>query len=94
LIGFRATEQFKVFATRLPTACSTSMSALALPIGAGLRKVFPTPMHACLALILAGWRSNNQRMIEVGMDSLKWLVAEQHRDNREIFVPIGSADFH
>ena len=46
------------------------------------------------ALILAGWRSNNQRMIEVGMDSLKWLVAEQHRDSREIFVPIGSSGFY
>ena len=45
------------------------------------------------ALILAGWRSNNQRMIEVGMDSLKWLVAEQHRDSKEIFVPIGSSGF-
>jgi glycosyltransferase involved in cell wall biosynthesis len=45
------------------------------------------------ALILAGWRSNNQRMIEVGMDSLKWLVAEQHRDSLEIFVPIGSSGF-
>ena len=45
------------------------------------------------ALILAGWRSDNQRMIEVGMDSLKWLVAEQHRDDREIFVPIGSNGF-
>ena len=45
------------------------------------------------ALILAGWRSDNQRMIEVGMDSLKWLVAEQHRDDREIFVPIGSSGF-
>jgi len=45
------------------------------------------------ALILAGWRSNNQRMIEAGMDSLKWLVAEQHRDNPEIFVPIGSNGF-
>ena len=45
------------------------------------------------ALILAGWRSDNQRMIEAGMDSLKWLVAEQHRDNRDIFVPIGSNGF-
>jgi glycosyltransferase involved in cell wall biosynthesis len=46
------------------------------------------------ALILAGWRSNNQRMIEAGMDSLKWLVAEQHRDDKEIFVPIGSNGFY
>jgi hypothetical protein len=45
------------------------------------------------ALILAGWRSGNQRMIEAGMDSLKWLVAEQHRENAEIFVPIGSNGF-
>jgi hypothetical protein len=27
------------------------------------------------------------------MDSLKWLVAEQHRDDKEIFVPIGSNGF-
>jgi glycosyltransferase involved in cell wall biosynthesis len=45
------------------------------------------------ALILAGWRSDNQRMIEAGMDSLKWLVAEQHRSDRDIFVPIGSNGF-
>ncbi|HZP04704.1 MAG TPA: glycosyltransferase family 4 protein [Terracidiphilus sp.] len=45
------------------------------------------------ALILAGWRSDNERMIEAGMDSLKWLVAEQHRDDKEIFVPIGSNGF-
>ncbi|MGD0730264.1 MAG: glycosyltransferase family 4 protein [Terracidiphilus sp.] len=46
------------------------------------------------ALILAGWRSDNQRMIEAGMDSLKWLVAEQHRGDEEIFVPIGSNGFY
>ena len=45
------------------------------------------------ALILAGWRSDNQGMIEAGMDSLKWLVAEQHRDDENIFVPIGSNGF-
>jgi glycosyltransferase involved in cell wall biosynthesis len=46
------------------------------------------------ALILAGWRSDNHRMIEAGMDSLKWLVAEQHRDDKNIFVPIGSNGFY
>jgi len=46
------------------------------------------------ALILAGWRSDNHRMIEAGMDSLKWLVAEQHRDDKELFVPIGSNGFY
>jgi glycosyltransferase involved in cell wall biosynthesis len=45
------------------------------------------------ALILAGWRSDNQRMIEVGMESLKWLVIQQHHDDAEIFVPIGSNGF-
>jgi hypothetical protein len=45
------------------------------------------------ALILAGWRSDNQTMIEAGMDSLKWLVAEQHRGDMDIFVPIGSNGF-
>ena len=45
------------------------------------------------ALILAGWRSDNQRMIEAGTDSLKWLVAQQHRSDRDIFVPIGSNGF-
>jgi hypothetical protein len=45
------------------------------------------------ALILAGWRSDNQRMIEAGMDSLKWLVGEQYRDDKQIFVPIGSSGF-
>ena len=45
------------------------------------------------ALILAGWRSDNQRMVEAGIDSLKWLIAEQHRDDQEMFVPIGSNGF-
>ena len=33
-------------------------------------------------------------MIEAGMDALKWLVAEQHRDDLETFVPIGSNGFY
>jgi hypothetical protein len=45
------------------------------------------------ALILAGWRSGNKRMIEVGIESLRWLVAEQHRGDDNIFVPIGSSGF-
>jgi glycosyltransferase involved in cell wall biosynthesis len=46
------------------------------------------------ALLIAGWRSGNQRMIDVGCESLRWLVAEQHRDNKNIFVPIGSRGFY
>jgi glycosyltransferase involved in cell wall biosynthesis len=46
------------------------------------------------ALVLAGWRSENQRMIEVGIESLRWLVAEQHRGDENIFVPIGSGGFY
>jgi glycosyltransferase involved in cell wall biosynthesis len=42
------------------------------------------------ALILAGDRSNNQKMIEAGIESLEWLVAAQHCGDCEIFVPIGS----
>ena len=45
------------------------------------------------ALILAGWRSNNKRMIAAGIESLQWLVAAQHRGDEEIFVPIGSSGF-
>jgi len=42
------------------------------------------------ALILAGRRSKNERMIAAGIESLEWLVAAQHCGEREIFVPIGS----
>lgn len=45
------------------------------------------------ALILAGWNGRNRRMIDVGCESLKWLVAEQHRDDDHVFVPIGSRGF-
>jgi glycosyltransferase involved in cell wall biosynthesis len=44
------------------------------------------------ALILAGGRSNNQKMIAAGIESLEWLVAAQHCGNPDIFVPIGSSD--
>jgi hypothetical protein len=45
------------------------------------------------ALFLAGWRSGNKRMIEAGTESLLWLIAEQHRGDENIFVPIGSKGF-
>ena len=45
------------------------------------------------ALILAGWRSGNQKMIATGIESLEWLVAAQHRGDKETFVPIGSNGF-
>jgi glycosyltransferase involved in cell wall biosynthesis len=43
------------------------------------------------ALILAGARSNNKKMIAAGIESLEWLVAAQHCGDGEIFVPIGSS---
>jgi hypothetical protein len=43
------------------------------------------------ALILAGGRSQNKKMIAAGLESLEWLVAAQHRGDPEIFVPIGSS---
>lgn len=45
------------------------------------------------ALILAGDSSGNQRMVEAGLESLRWLLAEQHRGDEAIFVPIGSRGF-
>ena len=45
------------------------------------------------ALILAGCNGKNRRMVEIGCESLKWLVAEQHRDDDHLFVPIGSTGF-
>ena len=45
------------------------------------------------ALILAGSRSGNRKMIATGIESLEWLVAAQHRGDEEIFVPIGSNGF-
>lgn len=45
------------------------------------------------ALILAGGRSTNQKMIATGIVSLEWLVAAQHQGDEEIFVPIGSDGF-
>ena len=42
------------------------------------------------ALILAGGRSNNRKMIAAGVESLEWLVAAQHCNGTEHFVPIGS----
>jgi hypothetical protein len=32
-------------------------------------------------------------MIEVGAESLRWLVTEQHRGDESVFVPIGSSGF-
>ena len=43
------------------------------------------------ALILAGGRSNNKKMVAVGIESLEWLTAVQHCGDPETFVPIGSS---
>ena len=43
------------------------------------------------ALILAGGRSNNKKMMAAGIESLEWLVAAQHCGDKETFVPIGSS---
>ncbi|MDR3734271.1 MAG: glycosyltransferase family 4 protein [Acidobacteriaceae bacterium] len=46
------------------------------------------------ALILAGWRSENGRMIAAGIEALEWLVAVQHCEDKRVFVPIGSNGFY
>ena len=52
--------------------------------GIGLRRVWPTRMpRLSQALILAGWRSDNHKMIAMGIESLEWLVAAQHRGDEE-----------
>jgi glycosyltransferase involved in cell wall biosynthesis len=43
------------------------------------------------ALILAGGRSKNKKMIAAGIESLEWLVAIQHCGDCDIFVPVGSS---
>ena len=92
--GFRETERFKERATRSPIVFLDIYERSHSKTWSWFEKSLSySNARLSHALILAGWRSNNQRMIEAGMDSLKWLVAEQHRDDREIFVPIGSSGF-
>jgi glycosyltransferase involved in cell wall biosynthesis len=45
------------------------------------------------AILMAGVSSNNEKMIDVGCESLTWLVAQQHREDPDVFVPIGSMGF-
>lgn len=46
------------------------------------------------ALVLAGWRSENKRMVAAGTESLQWLLSAQSWSDKEIFVPIGSNGFY
>ena len=46
------------------------------------------------AMLIAGWQSENKRMTEVGLKSLEWLLAEQHRADQQTFVPIESRGFY
>jgi glycosyltransferase involved in cell wall biosynthesis len=46
------------------------------------------------ALLSAGHASRNKGMIEAGCASLSWLTGEQHRGDRDVFVPIGSMGFY
>lgn len=45
------------------------------------------------ALLVAGWKSENKRMIEAGFESLRWLMSVQHHQEDDLFVPIGSRGF-
>ncbi len=46
------------------------------------------------ALIRAGARSNNDRMVSAGLESLDWLAAAQRCETKGHFVPIGSHGFY
>jgi hypothetical protein len=43
------------------------------------------------ALMLAGWRSANEKMLATGIEALEWLVATQRCGDNDTFVPIGSS---
>ncbi|HEU5340970.1 glycosyltransferase family 4 protein [Edaphobacter sp.] len=45
------------------------------------------------ALLIAGSEGGNRKMVEAGLESLRWLVSEQHGADREVFAPIGSRGF-
>jgi glycosyltransferase involved in cell wall biosynthesis len=45
------------------------------------------------ALLSTGFHSNNLAMMEAGRESLTWLATEQHRGDKDVFVPIGSMGF-
>jgi glycosyltransferase involved in cell wall biosynthesis len=45
------------------------------------------------ALILAGFRSGNEKMTAAGIESLEWITTAQHRRANGNFVPIGSNGF-
>ena len=46
------------------------------------------------AMLIAGWKSKNKRMMDVALESLRWLLFEQHGTDLETFVPIGSRGFY
>jgi glycosyltransferase involved in cell wall biosynthesis len=45
------------------------------------------------ALLSVGWHLDHKRMKQVGFESLEWLCAHQHREEDNLFVPIGSDGF-
>ena len=46
------------------------------------------------ALILAGSRTSNERLLMAGLESLEWLAAQQRCTTNSYFVPIGSQGFY
>ena len=46
------------------------------------------------ALLLAGSRTSNQGWVAAGLESLEWLMAQQHCNMNGHFVPIGSQGFY
>ncbi len=46
------------------------------------------------ALLVVGWKSENKKMIEAGVESLRWLMSVQHHQEDDLFVPIGSRGFY
>ena len=89
--GSPATGRSRALVTRLPIDCSISTNAAHSETWHWFEKSLSySNARLSQALILAGGRSNNQKMVAAGIESLEWLVAAQHCGNPETFVPIGS----
>jgi hypothetical protein len=88
-INFPATAMCAGSGKSLPTGFSISLKTMQQTVGPGL-KTHLNYANGKLphALLLSGQRMQRNDMMDMGLVSLKWLLAIQTEDNH--FVPIGS----
>ena len=93
--GSPATGPFKAPAIRWPIACWIFTTVARTSTWQWFEKSLSySNARLPQALILAGRRSDNKRMVAVGIESLEWLVTAQHRGDPEMFVPVGSSGLY